>query len=131
MNQPAQGVEATGDGLSPGHQGNLADSLVWTENLVKTFTVRARGRNRRKHAVTVLDDISINVLRGETLGVVGESGCGKSTLARCVLHLSILLRGVCCLTVWIWARSTESSSARPGSGCRLSFRIRLPRWTPA
>ena len=70
-----------------GHQGSPEDSLLWIEGLVKRFEHRVQGSWREKREVTVLDDISLNVLRGETFGLVGESGCGKSTLARCVLRL--------------------------------------------
>jgi oligopeptide/dipeptide ABC transporter ATP-binding protein len=70
-----------------GHQGSPDDSLLWVEGLVKRFEQRVPGSWRDKRNVTVLDDVSLNVLRGETFGLVGESGCGKSTMARCVLRL--------------------------------------------
>jgi oligopeptide/dipeptide ABC transporter ATP-binding protein len=63
------------------------EPILFTENLVKTFTVRSDERFGRKRVVTVLDDISLGVQRGESFGLVGESGCGKSTLARCLLRL--------------------------------------------
>ena len=34
-----------------------------------------------------VDGVSFDILRGETLGLVGESGCGKSTVGRCLLRL--------------------------------------------
>lgn len=54
--------------------------LIETKNLKKYFPT-ARGL---LHAV---DGINISILKGETLGVVGESGCGKSTLGRLLLRL--------------------------------------------
>jgi len=54
--------------------------LIEVKNLKKYFTVPA-GVN---HAV---DDVSFNIYRGQTLGVVGESGCGKSTLGRAIIRL--------------------------------------------
>jgi len=57
-------------------------------NLVKHFPVRGTGLLRRAgseiHAVC---DVSFELHRGETLGLVGESGCGKSTTGRAVLNL--------------------------------------------
>lgn len=55
-------------------------AIVEAKNLKKYFKVS----NGLLHAV---DDVSFNICRGETMGVVGESGCGKSTLGRLLLRL--------------------------------------------
>ena len=60
---------------------NDADVLLRVENLVMEFPV---GRHQVVHAVS---DVSFDVRRGETLGIVGESGCGKSTTARALVQL--------------------------------------------
>ena len=54
--------------------------LLEVRNLKKYFG----KKDRVLHAV---DDISVTIQQGKTLGVVGESGCGKSTLGRAVLRL--------------------------------------------
>ena len=64
------------------------DVLVRVENLVKYFPVRAGGLIRRTVGqVQAVDDVSLSIPRGKTLGLVGETGSGKSTLARCVAGL--------------------------------------------
>ena len=64
------------------------DVLVRVENLVKYFPVRAGGLIRRTVGqVQAVDDVTLTIPRGKTLGLVGETGCGKSTLARCVAGL--------------------------------------------
>jgi oligopeptide/dipeptide ABC transporter ATP-binding protein len=67
----------------------MADEvLVRVENLVKYFPVKAGGFIRRTVGqVHAVDDVSLVIERGKTLGLVGETGSGKSTLARCVAGL--------------------------------------------
>ena len=62
--------------------------LLEVRNLVKHFPIR-RGVviQRQIGAVKAVDDVSFDVRRGETLGLVGETGCGKSTTARLIVRL--------------------------------------------
>jgi oligopeptide/dipeptide ABC transporter ATP-binding protein len=62
--------------------------LVEVEHLVLHFPIRDGALLGRKRAeVHAIDDVSLTVREGETLGIVGESGCGKTTLARCIVRL--------------------------------------------
>jgi len=56
--------------------------LVRVKNLVKHFPV-----DNSDDVVQAVDDVSLHLTQGETLGLVGESGCGKSTVGRCLLRL--------------------------------------------
>lgn len=60
----------------------MSEVLVDVKNLKKYFPTGEKGKT-----VKAVDDISFQIYKGETLGVVGESGCGKSTTGRLVLHL--------------------------------------------
>jgi len=62
-------------------------SLLDIRNLKKYFPVNTGLFSRRKGEVKAVDDVSLTVEEGETLGLVGESGCGKSTLGRSILRL--------------------------------------------
>ncbi|HEY0248971.1 MAG TPA: oligopeptide/dipeptide ABC transporter ATP-binding protein [Gryllotalpicola sp.] len=60
--------------------------VLSVHGLKKSYSSRSDG-------YAVLDGISFDVHRGETLGVVGESGCGKSTLARAIMRLGDVTAG--------------------------------------
>jgi oligopeptide/dipeptide ABC transporter ATP-binding protein len=78
-------VAQTPDTRTPG--GNAGEPLVEVRELVKHFPIRSGILQRQVGAVRAVDGITFDVLRGETLGLVGESGCGKSTTARLLLRL--------------------------------------------
>ena len=62
------------------HRSHLCDGhpLVSVRSLSKSFELS------KKQIQPVLQDFSMNIFKGEILGIVGDSGCGKSTLARCI-----------------------------------------------
>ncbi len=66
----------------------MSEPLVEVRDLVKHFPI-TRGIlfQRQVGAVHAVDGVSFDVMRGETLGLVGETGCGKSTTARLVMRL--------------------------------------------
>jgi peptide/nickel transport system ATP-binding protein/oligopeptide transport system ATP-binding protein len=77
-----------------------AEPLVQVCDLVKYFPItRGIVFQRQIGAVKAVDGVSFDILRGETLGIVGETGCGKSTTARLLVRLldptsgSVLLEG--------------------------------------
>jgi peptide/nickel transport system ATP-binding protein len=76
-----------------GEQAGNAQPLLAVESLTKHFPLKGGLFNRARAVVQAVDDVSFDVLRGETLGIVGESGCGKSTTARLLMHLIALDSG--------------------------------------
>jgi oligopeptide/dipeptide ABC transporter ATP-binding protein len=65
-----------------------AEPLIEAVGLTKHFPVTAGAFNRAVGHVHAVDDVSLAIHEGETLGLVGESGCGKSTLGRTLIRLT-------------------------------------------
>ncbi|HDD61366.1 MAG TPA: ATP-binding cassette domain-containing protein [Chloroflexi bacterium] len=61
--------------------------FLQVENLKKYYKTSSGILGRKDNVVKAVDGISFKILKGETLGLVGESGCGKSTTGRTILHL--------------------------------------------
>jgi oligopeptide/dipeptide ABC transporter ATP-binding protein len=64
------------------------NTLIRVEHICKYFPVKRGFLSAKKlPVVKAVDDVSFNIQKGETLGLVGESGCGKSTLGRTILRI--------------------------------------------
>ncbi len=72
-----------------GKKSLTSNNLIEVKNLVKYFPVYSRGVLLKKQVglVHAVDNVSFNIKRKETFGLVGESGCGKTTVARLILNL--------------------------------------------
>ncbi|HEX9522822.1 MAG TPA: ATP-binding cassette domain-containing protein, partial [Reyranella sp.] len=68
-------------------RGGPAQPLLLASGLRKYFPVGGGLLGRGRKVVRAVDDLTLSVAKGETLGVVGESGCGKSTVARLLIRL--------------------------------------------
>ena len=69
--------------------GGPRQPLLQVRDLLKHFPLKGKGLpfSSARSAVRAVDGVNFDILKGETLGVVGESGCGKSTTARVLMQL--------------------------------------------
>ncbi|QDP97368.1 ATP-binding cassette domain-containing protein [Microlunatus elymi] len=69
------------------------DVLLRLQDVRKSFPIGPASITGQRVQLQAVAGVSLDVRRGETLGLVGETGCGKSTLARCITRLHPLTSG--------------------------------------
>lgn len=65
----------------------MSEPLLQVKGLKKYFPIKAGILGKQVGNVKAVDDVSFELMKGETLGIVGESGCGKSTTGRSIMRL--------------------------------------------
>ena len=87
--RPAHGRRAAPRGGAPtrSRRSCRARSCCGASNLVKDFPVTKGMLQRKVGSVSAVADVSFDIRKGETLGLVGESGCGKTTIGRMLVGL--------------------------------------------
>ncbi|MCL2897007.1 ABC transporter ATP-binding protein [Brenneria tiliae] len=105
----------------------MSDILLELQDVHVNFPARKNWRGKVTERVHALNGLDLQIVRGETLGIVGESGCGKSTLAQLLIGMLQPAAGKC-----FRARSPTSWL---GSGMQMVFQDplssldpRLPVW---
>jgi oligopeptide/dipeptide ABC transporter ATP-binding protein len=68
-------------------------TLIDARGLTKLYTVESGFLSKKRSSLSAVEDLDLEIRRGETLGLVGESGSGKSTVARLLLRLVEPTRG--------------------------------------
>jgi len=82
VTEPAPPEETVSPETAP-----IGDVVLSARNLVKDFPVTRGALQRKVGAVSAVADVSFDIRKGETLGIVGESGCGKTTIGRMLVGL--------------------------------------------
>lgn len=94
-------------------------SLLSVENLSVHFPVRSGVLLRQTGSVKAVDDVTLSIKPGETLGLVGESGCGKTTLGKAIVRLLKPTQG----NIQFEGRQTSQLSQRQLRPLRRDFQM--------
>lgn len=97
----------------------MAQPLLSVKSLKKYFPIRGGLLSREIARVHAVDDVSFDIMPGETLGLVGESGCGKSTTGRTILRLIEPTAGA----VWFQDKNVTTLDKRSLRALRKEMQI--------
>jgi oligopeptide transport system ATP-binding protein len=86
-------LTATATAVPPAPRPHDPGNIVEVDDLKVHFPIRGGFFRKSPGAVKAVDGLTVEVRRGETLGLVGESGCGKSTIGRAMIRLRIPTEG--------------------------------------
>ena len=99
------------------------DYILQVSHLKKYFPIKGGMFGKQIGAVKAVDDVSFNIKRGTTMGLVGESGCGKSTTGRTLLRLIPKTDGAWIIrNCGIFVQKCRSFSRIPTHHCLPDFR---------
>ena len=115
-------AEATG---GPDPVRDFAETIVETEHLKVWFPIQAGLLRRTVGHVKAVNDATISVREGETLGIVGESGSGKTTLALAVMRLLSSEGRISLAYSWVPRGSSLSTYSAPTMANRNALGLRL------
>ena len=104
--------------------------IITTKKLCKWYTSRSLFYGTKRGVVRAVEDVSLSIRTGETLGLVGESGSGKTTLGRTILQLEKPTSGVVQFKGRDLTALKSRSCERYGEKCRSYFKIPTHRWKP-
>jgi peptide/nickel transport system ATP-binding protein len=104
---------------APPDNASVSEPLLVLDHVVKEFPITKGVLQRRVGSVKAVSDVSFDIARGETFGLVGESGCGKTTLGRLITVLEKLDSGT------VRFDGNDISGLRGGSLRRLRQDLQL------
>jgi len=79
--------------IRPRERRAPAEPVISVKNVTRIFPLPRSGFLDEKRTITAVDEVTLEVQKGETFGIVGESGSGKSTLARLMIALDVPTEG--------------------------------------